>query len=223
MKIVRGIWIQKRSKLTSFKVVSISFNAEEATASWDISFCKQDSPITLSFTDLTLHATRNIRNISSFWAISIALDRERSCMPKRIQIQVRKQVAWRLKEGNKLKGTLWSNIRNYRTFVHYASSKLQHEIIGFTWVMEEICWYQRFKNVNRLASDRRKDMLNHYLANNRYTVGKDDKWSQNTVSHLVRSIILAFKVSQTFEKRKTKWKRGNKHISAYHASSHLNF
>lgn len=50
---------------TSFKVESIYFTADGVTASCAMSFCKQESPMTLSFTDLTSQAIKNMRNMSS--------------------------------------------------------------------------------------------------------------------------------------------------------------
>lgn len=73
-------------KLTSFNVESISVRADNATASCDMSFCKQESPMTLSFTDLTSQAIRNIRTISSFCAISLGLDKERNQREENILI-----------------------------------------------------------------------------------------------------------------------------------------
>lgn len=47
-----------------------------------MSFCRHDSPMTLSFTALTSQAIRKIRNMSSLCAISLGLESERSCKSK---------------------------------------------------------------------------------------------------------------------------------------------
>lgn len=53
------------NRLTSFRVESIAFNADGATASWDISFCRHESPITLNLTVLTSQAIKKILSMSS--------------------------------------------------------------------------------------------------------------------------------------------------------------
>lgn len=72
-------WNYCKGKLTSLRVLRISFKADGATASWDMSFCRQDSPITLNFTVLTSQAIRKIFSISSLCAISLGLDNDLSC------------------------------------------------------------------------------------------------------------------------------------------------